>query len=111
MKPKKIYDKQTKRWVHPDTVTTLKKKDTCRGGREHDWVLVLPRDKEFKEKVSADAIKRYYELCDEEYHFRENLNKEIDLLGIKSCYYTFGLWKKQRHYICATCGKTEDRDE
>ena len=106
MKPKKLYDRQMGKWVHPDNVTSLKKPKTCRGGKPHDWQLVIPDYVSLTKICTEEMAKAYYESEERVREFTLQEEKELEKIGIKShSWLGFG----SRHYKCIVCGKKDWR--
>ncbi len=109
MKQQKVYDRQTKNWVHPDNVKKLSKKKTCKGGRPHEFKLCLPSYvDQHNGDVSEKGILEYYLSEDRIEKFKENEGEILDGFGIKK---RFSSWpfKSSRHYKCEVCGKQDYR--
>lgn len=103
----KVYDRETKTYVEEeDHVASLKKRESCNGGKEHDWVTVLPHHVHHKD-VTAEVIDKYWELCEELDNAQEEHYKKLKDLGYTSTYIlgfqVFG--KIRRIQVCAVCGK------
>lgn len=105
----KKYDRITKKYVPEEELAArikLKKPDTCKGGKEHDFVLVLPERVTTKTSIlGIDVAEQYYAIEKE----RNDMNKEYDQklkdLGIFSrCGWPFDRGSI-RHYVCSVCGK------
>lgn len=101
----KEYNRQTKRWEEPnENVGSLKKKDTCRGQKAHDYVLVLPDYMQTNNQDLAQGIiEKFYESeqrrleCERvEFEYQKSI-------GIVTRY--FWKHKNTRYYECSICGK------
>ncbi len=105
---KKVYDRTSKRWLTEEEYQgKYKKRESCKGGREHDWVMCLPHGFE-----ATPAYKGNPEACyameEEIERFTEEKAKELEAKeGIKSTY-TRGFRDfrmKMRQYFCTVCEK------
>lgn len=75
----------------------------CRGGKPHDFVLVLPFHVTYTDQYKFNP-EEYYRLKDEEATLCEDIQKKIEALGIKSRYYPWR-HKETRYYMCSVCKK------
>lgn len=96
-----------------DTATNLKRKKTCKGGREHDWVAVLPFGYEMVEGVYQGSVEPLYDSFKELAALREQLTAKLASQGIVQAGYYFEGRRdtEYRNYICATCGKKDHREK
>ena len=102
----RIFDRQTGKWVLLDNVSSLKKPKTCRGGKPHDWQLVIPDYISLTKPMTEEMAVAYYESEERVREFTEQENKKLDKIGIKSHHWTgFG----SRHYRCKVCDKKDWR--
>jgi len=108
MKNSKKYNKITKKYgkINEGKLTDLKKRKECRGGREHDFVLVLPFHRHFSDATepTAKSIQEYYKIKDELYEFAKAINDRIKKLGINNKYLEWDRYET-REFICLVCGK------
>ena len=108
MKKQKIYDPQSKKWLtEEEHQRKYKKRASCKGGREHDWVHVLPQGVEALPHYKNDPEIYYtYEKAIEEYTNKMWAELE-EKHGIKSRYGRG--WRSFRHdmrfHICSVCHK------
>lgn len=105
----KKYDSKTKKYVPIEVyekTQSLKKRDTCRGQKPHDFVLVLPHHVEYNETYKFDPT-GFYDLMDERYQFVEDQAKALIKMGIKDRGWNR---KETRLFICSVCGKQEYSD-
>jgi hypothetical protein len=102
------YDKKSRRWLTDEEYQRkYKKREACKGGREHDWVKVLPFGLEALPHYKGDA-EVYYEYEKRIDDFEEEMNKELEEKhGIRRRYSRgiSGLRLARREYICAVCKK------
>ncbi len=101
MKEQKIYDRQTKKWVHLDNTTNLSKRKLCKGSRPHDYALTVPTYM-VKGKLKPEMIAKYYEIKDWHYEITEEYNKRMKEAGFNGHGWNR---KPTREYICTNCGK------
>lgn len=84
----------------------LKKRDTCRGGKPHDWVLTLPFGYEHIEGLYVDARPVYeaFKALDAMY---KTLHEELEKVGIRKTktFYLGRGYTKTKEYVCSICGK------
>ena len=81
---------------------SLKKPKACRGGKPHDFVLLIPHYLGRNHNLSKDEIEEYYKLEQESINFNNEMNLKVLSLGIKSYKYTSNMHK---FYKCSVCGK------
>lgn len=106
----KHYDREQKRWVDAaEKQGNLDKRKLCRGGREHDWVEVLPWGVEAVEGVYQGNPQPYYDAEDAIDRFTAEKYRELEELGILSNYKRgfYGSRASIRHYICSVCRKKD----
>ena len=102
----KKYNRTTKKWEEEVVNPKLKQRDTCKGGKPHDWVLTLPFGYEHIEGLYTDA-EPVYEAFEALQAMYDTLHRELEKVGIvrKSRL----LWSKDytrtREYMCSVCGK------
>lgn len=108
----KEYNRKTKRWEEKDSTNIkLKKRDTCKGGKPHDWVLTLPYGYEHIEGLYVDAEPVY--AAEEALEAMERtLHEELEKVGIRRKYkpWRYSIGKKQREYTCSVCFKRHRGD-
>lgn len=101
----KEYNRKTKKWEEATDIK-LKKRSTCKGGREHDWVHILPYMVEALPHYCGDAEK-YYDIQKEIADFTDLKEKELrDVYGIDTKRFAWRP-KESRVYICSVCGKKD----
>ena len=81
----------------------------CRGGRPHDFVLILPSFISHTEKYNHDAT-RYYEILKEVHDFEKAKSQELEDLGIQD---SLGNWRdwEWKTYGCTICNEIERQTE
>lgn len=101
----KEYNRKTKSWEYPaDTVTSLKKKETCRGKRPHEYQLVLPPYVCTWRDLTSDEVLSYYVLEEKCYAQDFEHYENMQRLGV-----SVGkpYRSTSRHFECKVCGKKE----
>lgn len=101
----KKYNRETKKWEDEKEIEKkLKKRDTCKGGREHDWLEMLP--------WGIEALPNYKGLPEPYYdtekaiaEFSEKKYKELENIGIRVNRYNSFKNVSYRHYLCSVCNK------
>lgn len=105
---KRIYDRQSKKWLTDEEYQRkYKKRQTCKGGREHDWVQVLPYGVEALPHYKGDP-EIYYRYEQEIEEFTRAKRAEMEEKhGIKSRYSSgfSDFRKKMRNFVCSVCLK------
>ena len=109
MRKEKVYDQKSKRWMTDEEYQRkYKKRQTCKGGREHDWVKVLPHGVEAILPTYKGDAELYYVIEKEIEDFKEKKLKELEEKhGIKSRYSSgFSRFTQQRRiFMCSVCHK------
>jgi hypothetical protein len=107
MKPNKIYNRQLKKWVEEEKpVGSLKKPDTCKGGRPHEFELVIPKYISTDHILTEKEILDYYKIVKDKLESDNKYDEKLKKIGIRhsSFYYTR---KINLHYKCTRCGKEQ----
>ena len=100
----KEYNRTTKKWEEAVDIK-LKKRELCRGGKEHDYVLILPWGYEHIEGLYIDA-EPLYKAQDTIRAMQNTLDEELLKVGIKRTEKRFSdLFKPRREYMCSVCKK------
>ena len=94
--------KKTKIEEEDKPVGSLKKPETCRGKRPHDWVLLIPEHIQRDHNLDKDEIEYFYRLEDQREAENEKVEKALTSIGIH--YYRY-LGIRSRFYKCSVCGK------
>ncbi len=108
----KHYHRETKSWLTEEEIAAYKKKkrnkELCRGGKEHDYILILPSYINFTSKYNYNA-ERYYRILEEIDDFNEKKSKELEEMGVKDRIYS---WRgsRLRTYGCSVCHKLDHRE-
>ena len=100
----KEYNRTTKKYEEATDIK-LKKRELCRGGREHDYVLVLPDHVNYNETYKFNPEK-YYELVDKQSDLEDKLNTELAEMGIVNRFGSVRLaWRARKCFMCSVCKK------
>lgn len=109
----KHYDKETKKYISQEEYErrkkiSLKKKQTCRGGKEHDFVLVLPRYVNTIGVPTKEAIEEYYASERRRFLFSKKEKEILESVGIK-VNFGYGYLRDgvSVNLQCTVCGKLE----
>jgi len=101
----KEYNRTTKRWEEPDKNGSLKKPETCKGKKPHDFVLLIPQYINRQHlPFSKDQVEEYYAIEDERKMMNEVLDDKLMRLGINQRHYG---GRCTRYYVCSVCGKNK----
>lgn len=105
----KQYRKDAKKHLDDDEYEAYKAKkrrdgSICRGGKPHDFVLVLPFHVTYDPALYKFNPEEYYRIRDEVYKFEEEAERQLREMGIKQRY---GRWPRTetRYYMCSVCKK------
>lgn len=107
----KHYDHETKKWLTDEELEIvkakrLKKAKTCRSGKPHNFILVLPSYITSSKTLSPEEIERYYVVEEKLTARNEEIAKEFLEIGIISRRY---MGKVYRSYRCDICGKKDTK--
>lgn len=100
----KKYDREKKEWISEDEhISRQKKRDKrCHGGKEHDFVEVLPYGVEANEKYQG-STEPYYKALKEIDAFVDKKHEELAQLGILI---RTKPWRpNMRMFMCSVCKK------
>jgi hypothetical protein len=89
----------------------LKKRETCKGGKEHDYILALPWGYEHIDGLYIDA-EPVYAAWEALNRLEVTLHQELEKVGIrrKSSFSSKVLDRGvTREYVCSVCGKKKWR--
>ena len=106
----KEYNRKTKRWEDVDRIVgSLKKPDTCKGKKPHDFVLVIPKYYRNGKVFNKEQTERFYELEDSKDELTNKVNDEYEKMGlIPPRRYRPST---NRYYVCSVCGKEKYEDK
>ena len=112
----KKYDRETKKWVEEDVIKNkFAKRKTCKGGREHDFILTLPPYIHTRNSLLGIEVAEEYYRIEEEMEtaidvYIEKKTKAMKELGIESNYGSIRSFGRNngRYYICSVCKKTKN---
>lgn len=96
----KKYDRETKKWLTEEEYQALKKKRRlCKGGKPHNFVLVLP---DYVKCNKNNQPEKYYKIEDQTIDFLTRQNEKLKKLGFEVSSYQR---KEARYYNCSVCDK------
>jgi hypothetical protein len=100
----KHYDRKLKKWVEEEKpMTSLKRPETCKGKKPHEWVLMIPFRDSRHNAFHKDDIEKYYEIEEKRRLADEFFDEELKKIGIgRSFHYHYPL---RRFYVCSRCLK------
>lgn len=107
----KRFDRETKEYVTEEEYArrySNRNKKTCRGGRPHDYVLVLPLWIKTTEQYKLNPVV-YYDAMDRIDDFTREQSEELARHGILVRHY--GYPSRPRLYVCSVCNKQEYKSE
>lgn len=83
-----------------------KRKDPkiCRGGKPHDFILVLPFHVTYDPNTYKFNPDEYYKIMDEEAERAEEVDRKLAAIGVKKKYSSWR-HRETRCYICSVCKK------
>lgn len=86
-----------------------KRRKTCRGGKEHDFLLTVPEYERINGKISPEMIIEYYKLKEEERDLDIKMREKYEKIGIRKglSFKSYRLQKICKYYICSVCGKND----
>lgn len=103
----KEYNRQTKRWEEKSTeqVGVLKKRDTCRGGKPHDFVLVIPAYEKLGD-ATFEQVEAWYQSQENIRAFIDSEEKKLNAIGlpVRKSYF---IGRRHKQFTCAVCGKID----
>lgn len=97
--------KEKAKEFHEEKMKKYTRRKTCRGGKEHDYLLTIPYQKLTKD-ITPEMIIGYYKLKEEEEVFEKSIREKYEKLGIRQ-FGSFRMFRTLRHYICSVCGKND----
>jgi len=81
---------------------SLKKPVTCKGKKEHQFVLVIPKYYKTADRMSVENINTFYDLMEREKVFMNGQNEALNRIGV----YTYKFSGRVAYYYkCIVCGK------
>lgn len=103
----KKYDRKTKEWVDEEEYQgRIAKRKMCKGGREHDWVHVLPMGAEPLENYCGDA-EMYYIYKQKIRDYEDKVLAELaEKYGIETRGSGYFM-ENSRNYVCSVCGRKD----
>ena len=103
----KEYNHKTRRWEEKkEKVGSLKRPDTCKGKKPHEWVLLLPHHTTADHFLSKDEIAEFYKISEEVSKFSNECDEKAQKLGV--IHNSFNYTRVVRYfYKCSRCGKEQ----
>jgi hypothetical protein len=99
----KEYNRKTKRWENIERpATSLKKPETCKGKKSHDFVLLIPKYVSKDHNLSKDEVEEYYQIEADRHTFEIELDRRLKQIGVNTRRWT---GYRSKFYKCAVCGK------
>ena len=99
----KEYNHKTKRWEVPEKpMTSLKKPETCKGKKPHNFVLCLDKFQRVRKELTPEEIEEYYRLEEARMDFEDQINEKLAQFVVINRRY---VGSKYRYYKCSVCGK------
>ena len=100
----KQYDRIQKKYVEvvDKPVGSLKRPETCKGKKPHDWVLMIPKHVSTRRTLYKEEIAEYYKIKEDHAQADRDFGERYDKIGVNMRYY-YG--ESYRFYKCAVCGK------
>lgn len=108
----KKYDREKRKWVDESEIDKkLAKRKLCKGGREHDFILVLPPYvRTVNSILGIDIAEKYYQIELEIEQLLAEKHKELEAIGILHKPYGRITGKQFRYYVCSVCKKNEYKE-
>lgn len=106
----KKYDRETKTWLEEvDINKKLSKRQMCKGGREHDWILCLPSYAQYADtSLGIEIAAEYYAIEDAREDAQIIFDEQLKAIGVKSQSFRIGkIFGRRRSNICSICLKRE----
>lgn len=106
----KKYDRAAREYVTEEEYNRrYSKREGCKGGKMHDFVLVVPPQYRMDGSLGMDVAEKFYEAEDTLLSKEDAAEKEftaaLEKIGLNESKY--GRWKssRNRYYICLRCRK------
>ena len=100
----KEYNRQTRKWEEKTTGQgKFTQRDTCKGGRPHDYILSLPSYIKITDAIQPEAIPEYYLSEERRQKFNHEEDEKLASLGLRT-----SRWQPKevtRYYRCVICDK------
>jgi hypothetical protein len=104
-----ISKQKHKKWVEEkERNGSLKKPITCKGKKEHDFVLLVPFYIHRLKVLSPQDTLRYYELEERVRQFHVQIAMEYQAIGVKQY---ARMSNPYYFYKCSVCGKETSKDK
>lgn len=99
----KTYNRTTKRWEETTGQGKFKPRETCKGGREHDFIVCLPSWVKVTDDVVPELIEEYYASEKRRADFEHAEDEKLAALGLRG-----NRWSPKtttKHMRCTVCDK------
>lgn len=100
----KEYNRKTKKWEEQTTGQgKFKPRDTCRGKKDHEYILALPDYLRITDDIKPELVEEYYLSEERRNAFNSEEDKKLESLGMKT-----NFWSNRevhRQYRCIVCDK------
>lgn len=102
----KRYDREKRKYISEEEYQEGKKKrELCRGGKPHDYILVLPYHARHTDSVlGIDIAEEYYRIIDEFEDLLDKREERLKAIGVTEGFYRSSI-RREREYVCSVCQK------
>ena len=103
----KTYNRELKKWVEEEKpVGSLKKPETCKGKKPHEFELVVPKYVETTHLFSREEVAQYYKISEDIAKFDNEQDEKARQLGVRHSSF---IYTRVVHYYykCQRCGKEQ----
>lgn len=100
----KEYNRKTKNWEEPTGKGKFKPRDTCRGRKEHEYILALPDYLRITDEIKPELVEEYYLSEERRNAFNSAEDKKLEALGMKTNFWSRYI-EVRRYYRCIVCDK------
>lgn len=102
MSKKKEYNHKTRMWEEPKEKTgSLKKPVTCKGKKEHQFILTFPKYYRLTSPMTVEQINIFYQLEERYCAFMKGQLEAYERIGFKK----YSNPAVSYFYKCSVCGK------
>jgi hypothetical protein len=105
---KKEYNRKTKKWEETTGQGKFKTRDSCKGHREHDYILALPPyfaiSGIITDDIKPQAITEYYASEERREQFNNAEDAKLLALGLNMGK-RYKSWARSKFYRCVACNK------
>jgi hypothetical protein len=99
-KEQRIKDLKWKESIR-EKIGSLKKPTTCKGKKEHQFVLVIPKYYKLITPMTTEQINMFYHLQEREVTFNKGQSEAYERIGLRKYSNSAVIY----YYKCAVCGK------